>query len=98
MQVLCRLTEGLSDLWLYKSTDCGPDNTVHPQTSGQYALVEYESHHAAAMARRRLIPDRVQLWGREIIVEWATPHISMKVSSSPLKPLTHEIVIGTCYS
>jgi hypothetical protein len=47
----------------------------------QYAIVEYESHRAAAMARRRLIPERVELWGREIIVEWATPHNFMKVSS-----------------
>ncbi|XP_033920635.1 probable RNA-binding protein 46 isoform X2 [Melopsittacus undulatus] len=34
---------------------------------------EYESHRAAAMARRRLIPGTFQLWGHTIQVDWADP-------------------------
>jgi hypothetical protein len=47
----------------------------------QYAVVEYESHRAAAMARRRLVPAKTELWGKKIIVEWAIPQNLKKVSS-----------------
>ncbi|PSN58255.1 hypothetical protein C0J52_00177 [Blattella germanica] len=75
---LYHLTEGVTDIWLYRNTGSfGPN-------SRQYAIVEYDSHRSAAMARRRLVPERVQLWGREIIVEWATPQSrSNKVSPFP---------------
>ncbi|KAJ9588528.1 hypothetical protein L9F63_018110, partial [Diploptera punctata] len=68
--VLCRLTEGVTDIWLYKNTACIGSKS---RSTVQYAIVEYDSHRSAAMARRRLIPERIQLWGREIIVDWATP-------------------------
>ncbi|XP_069685014.1 uncharacterized protein [Periplaneta americana] len=68
--VLRRLTEGVMDLWLFKTGS----KSRHANTGVQYAIVEYDSHRSAAMARRRLIPERVELWGREIIVDWATPH------------------------
>lgn len=38
-----------------------------------FAFVEYVSHRAASKARRKLIPNRVLLWGREIAVDWAQP-------------------------
>ena len=38
-----------------------------------FAFVDYESHRAASKARRKLIPDRVLLWGKEIAVDWAQP-------------------------
>uniref|UniRef100_A0A1I8I8I4 RRM domain-containing protein n=1 Tax=Macrostomum lignano TaxID=282301 RepID=A0A1I8I8I4_9PLAT len=38
-----------------------------------FAFVEYEHHKAAAMARRKLIPGRIQLWGHQIAVDWAEP-------------------------
>jgi len=38
-----------------------------------FAFVEYESHRAAAMARRKLIPGRIQLWNHQIAVDWAEP-------------------------
>ncbi|KAM9827379.1 putative RNA-binding protein 46 [Neosynchiropus ocellatus] len=38
-----------------------------------FAFVEYESHKAAAMARRKLIPGTFQLWGNTIQVDWAKP-------------------------
>ena len=73
---MCRLTEGLTDLWLYKNT-AGSVNKYRSMV--QYAIVEYDSHRSAAMARRRLIPERIQLWGRDIIVDWATPQNRSKV-------------------
>jgi len=35
--------------------------------------VDYDSHRSASKARRKLIPDRVLLWGKEIAVDWAQP-------------------------
>ena len=37
------------------------------------AFVEYESHRSAAMARRKLLPGKIQLWGHQIAVDWAEP-------------------------
>lgn len=31
------------------------------------------NHRAASKARRKLIPERVLLWGKEIAVDWAVP-------------------------
>lgn len=38
-----------------------------------FAFVEYTSHRAAAMARRKLIPGRITLFGYEVAVDWADP-------------------------
>ena len=38
-----------------------------------YAFVEYVNHRAASKARRKLIPARILLWGKEIAVDWAEP-------------------------
>ena len=38
-----------------------------------FAFVEFSSHREAAIARRQLMRDRVQLWGKEICVDWAQP-------------------------
>lgn len=38
-----------------------------------FAFVEYESHKAAAMARRKLMPGKTQLWNHQIAVDWAEP-------------------------
>lgn len=35
--------------------------------------MEYENHRSAAMARRKLLPGKIQLWGCEIQVDWADP-------------------------
>jgi hypothetical protein len=79
---MCRLTDGVAGVWLYKRTS-GPGGTDPVNTIVQYAIVDYESHRLAAMARKRLIPETVELWGRGIIVEWATPHLFKKVSPLP---------------
>jgi hypothetical protein len=81
VQVLSRITEGVTEVWFPKKRGSGTKrHSLNP--SLQYAIVEYASHRSAAMARRRLIPDRVELWGRQIIVDWATPEICRKVSFS----------------
>nr|XP_028585498.1 APOBEC1 complementation factor isoform X5 [Podarcis muralis] len=42
-----------------------------------FAFVEYGSHRAAAMARRKLLPGRIQLWGHPIAVDWAEPEVEV---------------------
>ncbi|XP_009994207.1 PREDICTED: probable RNA-binding protein 46 [Chaetura pelagica] len=61
-----KLTEGVVDVIVY------PNATDKTKNRG-FAFVEYESHRAAAMARRRLIPGTFQLWGHPVQVDWADP-------------------------
>ena len=39
--------------------------------------MEYESHRSAAMARRKLMNGRVQLWHHPIAVDWAEPELEV---------------------
>ena len=61
-----KVTEGVVDVIVY------PSATDKAKNRG-FAFVEYESHRSAAMARRKLIPGRIQLWGHQIAVDWAEP-------------------------
>jgi Q family heterogeneous nuclear ribonucleoprotein R len=61
-----KVTEGVVDVIVY------PSATDKSKNRG-FAFIEYESHRAAAMARRKLIPGRIQLWGHTIAVDWAEP-------------------------
>ncbi|KAG8134970.1 hypothetical protein E2320_008037 [Naja naja] len=61
-----KVTEGVVDVLVY------PSATDKTKNRG-FAFVEYESHRAAAMARRKLIPGTFQLWGHTIQVDWADP-------------------------
>ena len=59
-------------------SDCVVDVIVYPSALDKsknrgFAFVEYDNHKAAAMARRKLLPGRVQLWGQQIAVDWADP-------------------------
>lgn len=61
-----------------KVTDGVVDAIVYPSVADKaknrgFTFVEYESHRAAAMARRKLLPGRIQLWGQPIAVDWAEP-------------------------
>ena len=38
-----------------------------------FAFVQYTCHRAAAVARRKLVPARVTLFGQPIAVDWAEP-------------------------
>jgi hypothetical protein len=49
----------------------------------QNAIVEYNSHRSAALARRYLIPNRKELWGSDTIVDWAKTDSCHKVSPLP---------------
>jgi len=62
-----RLTAGVRDIILYPSQ---ADKTK----SRGYMFVEYESHRAAALARKKLVQGSVFLFGQEIgQVDWAEP-------------------------
>ncbi|XP_030631852.1 putative RNA-binding protein 46 [Chanos chanos] len=63
---MMKVTEGVVDVIVY------PSATDKSKNRG-FAFVEYESHKAAAMARRKLIPGTFQLWGHTIQVDWAEP-------------------------
>lgn len=58
--------DGITDVILYSSV-------VDKSKSRGFAFVEFQNHRSAAMARRKLIPGRVQLWGYEIQIDWAIP-------------------------
>ncbi|XP_006023000.1 APOBEC1 complementation factor isoform X1 [Alligator sinensis] len=65
-----------------KVTDGVVDVIVYPSAADKaknrgFAFVEYESHRAAAMARRKLLPGRIQLWGHNIAVDWAEPEVEV---------------------
>ena len=61
-----RLTDGVVDAIVYAS--------VADKTKNRgFAFVEYENHRAATMARRKLMRQRLVVWGTEITVDWAKP-------------------------
>ncbi|XP_074555333.1 putative RNA-binding protein 46 [Halichoeres trimaculatus] len=66
MEEMRKVTDGVVDVIVY------PSSTDKNRNRG-FAFVEYESHKAAAMARRKLIPGTIQLWGHSIQVDWAEP-------------------------
>ncbi|CAL8241359.1 unnamed protein product [Merluccius merluccius] len=66
MEEMKKVTDGVVDVIVY------PSATDKNRNRG-FAFVEYESHKAAAMARRKLIPETLQLWGLNIQVDWAEP-------------------------
>ncbi|XP_026225024.1 probable RNA-binding protein 46 isoform X2 [Anabas testudineus] len=66
MEEMKKMTDGVVDVIVY------PNSTDKNKNRG-FAFVEYESHKAAAMARRKLIPGTFQLWGHSIQVDWAEP-------------------------
>lgn len=65
-----KVTEGVTDVIVYPSA---ADKTKNRG----FAFVEYETHRAAAMARRKLLPGRIQLWGHAIAVDWAEPEVEV---------------------
>jgi hypothetical protein len=38
-----------------------------------FCFLEYETHKAASLAKRRLGTGRIKVWGCDIIVDWADP-------------------------
>lgn len=66
MEEMKKVTDGVVGVIVY------PSSADKTKNRG-FAFVEYESHKAAAMARRKLIPGTFQLWGHSIQVDWAEP-------------------------
>ena len=56
-------------------------------SAARFAFVEYDSHRAAAMARRKLMNGRVYLWGHQLAVDWAEPELEVD----------EEIMAQVCY-
>ena len=48
-----------------------------PYSAARFAFVEFDSHRAAAMARRKLMNGRVCLWGHQLAVDWAEPELEV---------------------
>uniref|UniRef100_A0A8D0C1W4 APOBEC1 complementation factor n=1 Tax=Salvator merianae TaxID=96440 RepID=A0A8D0C1W4_SALMN len=65
-----KVTDGVVNVIVYPSA---ADKTKNRG----FAFVEYGSHRAAAMARRKLLPGRIQLWGHPIAVDWAEPEVEV---------------------
>ncbi|XP_013134281.1 PREDICTED: probable RNA-binding protein 46 [Papilio polytes] len=67
---LAKRVPGLVDVILYK-------NCFDKRLNRGFAFAEFESHRAAAMARRSLIPGCVKLWDHDVLVDWAEPEPSV---------------------
>ncbi|XP_074038971.1 synaptotagmin binding cytoplasmic RNA interacting protein isoform X8 [Leptinotarsa decemlineata] len=61
-----KLTAGLMEVIIYSSPDDKKKNRG-------FCFLEYESHKAASLAKRRLGTGRIKVWGCDIIVDWADP-------------------------
>lgn len=85
-----KLTAGLTEVIIYSSPDDKKKNRG-------FCFLEYESHKAASLAKRRLGTGRIKVWGCDIIVDWADPQeepdseTMSKVKVLYVRNLTHEI-------
>ena len=82
---MMRLTEGVKEciVYRYSSTVLSLNtlnlnilysSSIADKTKNRgFAFVEYVNHRAASKARRKLIPERLHMWGNEIAVDWAAP-------------------------
>ncbi|XP_077289142.1 synaptotagmin binding cytoplasmic RNA interacting protein isoform X2 [Arctopsyche grandis] len=61
-----KLTAGLMEVIIYSSPDDKKKNRG-------FCFLEYDSHKAASLAKRRLGTGRIKVWGCDIIVDWADP-------------------------
>ncbi|KAG7315535.1 hypothetical protein KOW79_020401 [Hemibagrus wyckioides] len=63
---MMNVTDGVVDVIVYPSA-------IDKTKNRGFAFVEYESHKAAALARRNLVPGTFQLCGQTVKVNWAKP-------------------------
>lgn len=66
MEEFAKWTDDLCDVIIYSSPDDNKKNRG-------FCFLEYESHKAASLAKRRLSSGRARAWNCEIIVDWADP-------------------------
>jgi len=64
-----KFTDGLEDVIIYRS----PEDLKLKRKNRGFAFLEYESHKAASLAKRKLANGRVKVWGCDLIVDWADP-------------------------
>ena len=73
-------TAGLTEVIIYSSPDDKKKNRG-------FCFLEYESHKAASLAKRRLGTGRIKVWGCDIIVDWADPQEEPdEVTMSKVRP------------
>jgi len=65
-QEFCKIATGLVEVIIYSSPDDKKKNRG-------FCFLEYESHKAASLAKRRLGTGRIKVWSCDIIVDWADP-------------------------
>jgi len=62
-----KLTDNLQEVIVYSSPD-------DPKKKNRgFAFLQYDTHKAASLAKRRLATGRIKVWGCDIIVDWADP-------------------------
>ena len=72
MDEMSEVTDGVRDAIVHYN--CKDDS----KTNRGYAFVEYENHRAAAMARRKLLPGKLPIFGTcDFQVDWADPEHEM---------------------
>ncbi|XP_056299358.1 probable RNA-binding protein 46 isoform X2 [Pseudoliparis swirei] len=91
LEEMTKVTDGVVDVIVY------PSSTDKSRNRG-FAFVEYESHKAAAMARRKLIPGTFQLWGHSIQVDWAEPEkdVDEEVMQRVRVLYVRNLMLSTC--
>jgi len=65
-----KLAEGVTNVIVYPAA---ADKTKNRG----FAFVEFQDHHTAAMARRKLQHTRPQVWGHPLAVDWAEPEVEV---------------------
>nr|CAI5833577.1 unnamed protein product [Callosobruchus analis] len=66
LQLVARYAQGVRSVVMYQQYD-------QPEMNRGFAFVEFDSHRAAAMARRQFAPENLIAWGRRLYVDWADP-------------------------
>ncbi|CAG7709989.1 unnamed protein product [Allacma fusca] len=90
------ITDGVTKVQL------GPNSgTAEMKKNRGFAYVEYQSHKAACLARRKLVSSSIRMWGRNVHVDWAldglevktlhVQNISPKSSHEDLKRIFNEV-------
>ncbi|KAG5669932.1 hypothetical protein PVAND_000221 [Polypedilum vanderplanki] len=66
LEEFAKYAPGLMEVIIYSSPDDKKKNRG-------FCFLEYESHKAASLAKRRLGTGRIKVWSCDIIVDWADP-------------------------
>jgi len=77
-QAMSEVSEDVSDVIVHPGSNPGEKNRG-------FAFVEYQTHRAAAMARRKLMPGRITIFGSEVVTDWAEPETDMNDTLSRIK-------------